>query len=113
MVSLNMAGPFDLTSVTIDSKVAKTQAGNYALGKMGSGDKASTFIVGYIGRSDDDVAGRLNDHIGEYWKFKYSYASSMKAAFEEECRNYHDFKPPGNTSHPGCPVGSGLKCPHC
>ena len=26
-----------------------------------------------------------------YTRFAYSYAPSAKAAFEKECRNYHDF----------------------
>ncbi len=108
-----MSGPYDLTSKTIDSKISKTQAGNYALGTMGSGQKANTFLVGYVGRSDTDVAERLKDHVDTYEKFMFSYASSVKAAFEEECRNYHDFNPPGNSVHPACPDGKGWKCPYC
>lgn len=113
MASLNMSVPFQLDSDSIDSQVTKKQQGNYALGKMGTGDNAKTFMVDYVGRSDGDVAGRLKDWIGEYDKFKYSYASSVKGAFEEECRNYHDFNPPGNSVHPACPAGKDWTCPHC
>ena len=112
MASLNMEGPFKLDEVTIDDKVTKTSAGNYALGRKN--DKG-TFLVGYVGRSDSDVNERL-----KYWAqnserplFKFSYASSPKAAFEKECQNYHDFEPPDNDIHPDKPNGTNWKCPIC
>ena len=83
MASLNMDGAYDLTNNDISSQVTKTSAGNYALGYMKTKeDGGRTFVVEYVGRSDTDVAGRLKQHVGEkYKKFKYSYATSPKAAF--------------------------------
>lgn len=114
MASLGMNGPYDLATAEVDMVVTKTSPGNYALGYVN--DK-KTFIVQYIGRSDSDVNGRLKAWVGKkYKKFKYSYASSAKAAFEKECDNYHDFGESDeldNSSHPDRPDGSGWKCPRC
>lgn len=89
MATLNMIGPYELTRSKINEVVTQTSPGNYALGYVNS---ENTFIVQYVGRSDSDVASRLRQHVGEkYKRFKYSYATSPKAAFEKECINYHDF----------------------
>ena len=106
MASLGMEGSFDLSVVEIGRRITKTQAGNYALGKM----DGAKFIVQYVGRSDSDVATRLKQHVGKYPKFKFSYATSPKAAFEKECNNFHDFgaeKSLDNKIHPGRPADSG------
>jgi hypothetical protein len=46
-----------------------------------------------------------------YTRFAYSYAPSAEAAFEKECRNYHDFGGSGDLDNEGFPVptqdGSG------
>jgi len=112
MASLGMYGPFKLDNETIGLQVTKTSAGNYAFGRKG---ERGTFLVNYVGRSDSDVAERLRSWIGETRSplFKYSYASSAKAAFEKECVNYHDFSPPGNDVHPARPDGTTWKCPRC
>ena len=112
MAELNMQGSFNLDEDTIDEKVTKTSAGNYALGRK---DDEGTFLVSYVGRSDSDVNDRL-----KYWienskrpLFNFSYAPSAKAAYEKECQNYHDFKPPDNDVHPDKQSGSNWKCPVC
>lgn len=116
MASLDMEGPCILNADAIDSMVTKTSAGNYALGHI---NKANNhFIVEYIGRADTDVNERLKQHIREeYDDFKYSYASSPKAAFEKECKNYHEFGGPdgklNNKIHPDRPEGTSWKCPYC
>jgi hypothetical protein len=111
--SLGMTGPFDLNNEKIDELITKTSAGNYALGYL---NKENSFIVKYVGRADSDLNGRLKDHVGEYSKFKFSYATSPKAAFEKECANYHDFGEKNsldNKIHPDRPTGSNWKCPYC
>ena len=107
-----MYGSFELTNNKIDQEVTKTSAGNYALGH----NEKNTFIVKYVGRSDDDLNKRLKDWVGDFERFKYSYATSPKAAFEKECRNYHDFgenKNLNNEYHPDRPDESTWKCPVC
>lgn len=113
MASLNMGISYDFTNEKIDEKVEAGKIGNYALGYMDDG----TFIVKYVGRSDTDLNRRLKEHLGEhpksYKRFKFSYASSEKAAFEKECENYHDFEPSFNTDHPDQPAGKKYQCPRC
>lgn len=112
MASLNMLGPFNLTTPEIDNQVRTTSSGNYALGHL----KDNTFMVMYVGRSDTDLNSRLKDHVGEHPLFKYSYAGTPKDAFEKECKNFHEFggsEKLKNTNHPDRPDGSELECPHC
>jgi hypothetical protein len=112
MASLGMNGPYKLDTTTIDQVVTRTSAGNYALGNK---NNEGTFLVGYVGRSDSDVNARLKAWVGNrsWGLFKFSYATSPKAAFEKECENYHDFKPPGNDKHPQRPANTNWKCPRC
>lgn len=114
MATLDMKGAFPLTLAKINENVTETRAGNYALGYV---DDDNIFRVKYVGRSDSDVAARLKQHVGEkYTRFKYSYAPSPKAAFEKECRNYHDFGESrllDNNIHPDRPKGANWKCPCC
>lgn len=114
MANLNMNGPYFFNKDKVDEVVTRTSAGNYALGYV---NDENAFIVQYIGRADIDVNTRLKQHIGEpYKRFKFSYASSPKVAFEKECRNYHDFgesKKLNNKIHPDRPQNSSWKCPCC
>ena len=115
MASLNMNGPSELMTQKIDEGVTRTSPGNYALGYVSD----STFYVRYVGRSDTDVNSRLKSWVGKsnrYKHFKYSYATSPKAAFEKECKNYHDFgesEELDNEQHPERPDGTNWKCPVC
>ena len=109
MASSGLHGPYSLTTNTIDTVVKSTSPGAYALGKS----RDNTFYISYVGRSDVNVNNRLRDHVGDYDQFKYAYFSSEKAAFEKECRLYHDIEPPGNDVHPARPRGKNWKCPVC
>ena len=99
----------------IEKNVSKTSAGNYALGRT----EGSTFYVLYVGRSDTDVKSRLLSWAAEktkYTKFKFSYADTIKEAFEKECQNYHDFgesEKLDNDIHPDRPKGTDWKCRRC
>jgi len=114
MASLDMKGPFLLTDSEVDRQVTRTAPGNYGLGYT---KDDGTFVVQYVGRSDDDVNNRLHDWVGtNHKKFKYSYAGSAKEAFEKECRNYHDFggsESLENKVHPARPNGTNWACPVC
>lgn len=115
MASLDMGGPYELTSQKIGEVITRTSPGNYALGYVSD----STFYVLYVGRSDTDVNNRLKSWVGKsnrYKHFKFSYATSPKAAFEKECKNYHDFggsEKLDNEQHPERPDGTNWKCPVC
>ena len=101
------------TATKIDEVVTRKSPGNYALGYT---DDKGTFIVQYVGRSDTDLNQELKARLAQYKKFKYSYASSSKDAFEKECQNFHDFggsEKLHNKIHPARPSGSNWKCPAC
>jgi|SRR6267154_3092945 len=111
MATSGLRGPFPLTVAGINNEVTKTSAGAYALGKV---DNNGTFEIHYVGRSDDNVANRLLDHVQRWYpEFKYEYYSSGKTAFEKECSLYHDFSPPDNDIHPAKPAGTNHRCSVC
>ena len=108
MATTGLNGPHALTDETIDRVVTRTSPGAYALGRV---DADGVFCVSYVGRSEGDVGNRLHDHVGKYPRFKYGYYDTAKAAFDKECRLYHDFNPPGNNVHPSAPRGTDWECP--
>ncbi|WP_089229579.1 hypothetical protein [Tistlia consotensis] len=130
MNSLDMDGPFKLDPATVRKVVQGGMPGNFALGHLDGGKR---FAVQYVGRHDVDVLdglmAALRAGIGQPGltarlfgsdrranAFKFSYAVDQRAAFEKQCRNYHDFNASGkleNGSHPASPSGSGLSCPTC
>ncbi len=106
MARLGMDGSYDFNLDSINSIITETKPGNYALGYK----KDSTFFVQYVGRADSDLNDRIIDNLSKnkYKRFKYSYATSAKAAFEKECQNYHDFggkEKLDNRIHPDSPDG--------
>ena len=60
------AGPFELSTQNITKLITRISPGAYALGKLTN----SGFYVKYVGRSDNDLADRLQDWVGEYSHFK-------------------------------------------
>jgi len=104
-------GPHPLTGSGVASAVTTKGAGVYALGKQGVD---GVFYIDYVGRSDDDLPGRLQQHVTEYYpQFLYGYLPSAKQAFEKECGLYHDFTPPKNKVHPARTKGANWSCPGC
>ena len=114
MPSTGLHGPRPLTTQNIDAAVRGKGPGAYALGYT---DAKGVFIVSYVGRSDDDINGRLKDWVGtNYAQFKYGFLDSPKAAFEKECQIFHDFggtKLLDNDIHPARPKGTDWRCSGC
>jgi hypothetical protein len=115
MAITGLKGPFSLTGTGIDREITKISAGAYALGHINGND---VFIVSYVGRSDNDLNGRLKQWINEknYKQFKYDYFPSPKSAFEKECHLYHDFggkEKLDNEIHPDRPEDTNWECPVC
>jgi len=103
-------GPFALTNDGVKG-VLFASPGAYALGEMGSD---GVFLIDYVGRSDEDVAGRLKDHVPtRYQQFFFGYCSTAQEAHAKECWLYHTFNPPDNKVHPAKPKNSRLACPEC
>jgi hypothetical protein len=111
MARLGMDGSFALTEETINEKVKLVSPGNYVLGRI---NEYGTFLIGHIGRSDENLNAKLKSWIGKTRKpfFKFRYAPSAKAAFGKQCDNYHDFCE-GKGVHPERPEGSDWSCPRC
>lgn len=110
MASTGLDGPFPLTDAGVTSAVAKKSAGAYALGYTNN----NAFHVEYVGRSDDDLAARLQQHVPEhYQQFKAKYFNSAQEAFFKECRLYHDFPNDNNKVHPARTKGKNWSCPVC
>jgi hypothetical protein len=110
MAENGLQGPFALTDSVIDQEVSTTRPGAYVL--EDSPDLVN-FRVTYVGRSDTDVNNQLHVHVGSYKRFHYQYCSTAQAAFERECKLYHDFEPRDNPIHPQRPSGMQWKCPRC
>lgn len=111
MASSGLHGPYRLDVGTIDQMVPRAAPGAYALGT----ERGATFYVACVGRSDEDVAAKLKQHVGSYVHFKYRFMDSAHEAFVKECQLYHDFGPDGlhNAGHPERAAGSQWACPHC
>jgi hypothetical protein len=111
MPSLNMKGSYSFDSATIETRVDECKVGNYALGYT----EGDVFYPKYVGRSDNDLQAELKAKLPTRsptrQRFKFSYASSSREAFEKECRNYHDFKGLENQNHPDRPEGQSYSCP--
>lgn len=114
MPSLDMRGPFDLDEATINRTIPATTPGNFAIGYV---KENGAFVTRFVGRSDSDVAAELRRHeTDSSTKFKWSSAPSVLAAFEKQCRNFHDFggyNALENEDHPEPPNGMNWKCPFC
>ena len=118
MPSTGFGKSYPLNNETIDSVVTEESAGTYVLGhiKTKKGKEKKTFVVEYVGRSDDDINGRLKKWVDKYPMFKFGYYGSPKAAFEKECNIYHDFGEKellDNDRHPDRPKNANWKCPRC
>lgn len=64
MASLNMKGPYKLTTEEINEVVTRTPLSNHALEYV----RDNTFYVCYVGRSDTDINERLKQWVGKKWK---------------------------------------------
>ena len=110
MPTSGLNGPYALTAAGVLTAVSSYSPGAYALGRS----DGNTFYISYVGRSDTDVAARLQQHVSTpHPEFKFGYFSSAKAAFEKECHLYHDFSPEENKVHPARPRDANWKCPAC
>ncbi len=121
-LELDMGDTYAFTTQWIDEVVPEGYAGFYALGNA----NGQQFEARYVGRSDSDIHQELETQEGknregaqnQYKYFKYSLAVSAQAAFEIECRVYHESGGSDsldNKTHPARLKRSGWKCPvgHC
>jgi hypothetical protein len=107
-----LKGPYLLTAERLRIMGLTTRAlpGVYALGHT---DEEGTFIVESVGRSDENLREKLQDHAGRYKNFAFEFCHSAKDAFEKECDLCHNFMVEMDFVHPNRLLGSYWKCPHC
>ena len=123
MPSLNMRGPFILTDEEVNNRVDSGKMGNYAYGYLQEREGRQIFIVRYVGRSLTDLREEIKSRHKSEAKFtkldceyfKFSYAGSVREAYEKECQNFHDFGEQEsllNEDHPSKPTDNGsYHCP--
>jgi hypothetical protein len=106
----DVAGFSNLHSITkenIEFEVPK-EPGCYVLYRS----TGAVFEVYYTGRADYDLTDRLRDYIGtRYLYFRFLNLPNRKAAFEMECKVYHNLKPVDNVIHPDASDGTNYTCP--
>ena len=101
---------YPLTRAGITQNVGFSMPGAYALGDI---DENDAFYVRRVGRSDNDVGGRLRDFLGQYQAFMFSYYRSAREAYVKECELYHAFNPHDNDIHPDSPENAMVICLWC
>ena len=114
MGSLEMDGSYPLDDEAIDERVSRTSPGYYALGYMDGPGGVGSRRRGYLPQGAAPALDRVGIGVdSSYTRFAYSYAASAEAAFEKECRNYHDFGAShalDNQVHPVPTSGSSGDC---
>lgn len=104
-----LEGPFSLNARVIKHEVTSTSAGTFVLGKA----NGRSIKIMFVGRSDENVATKLLEHVGKYPIFKYGYSKTPHDAWAKECKLFHDFNPP-HSQHPLKPTSSpDWPCPIC
>ncbi len=102
-------GPYHLSPQALDKIVTRNRPGAFVLGES----TEAGFQVDFVGSAETDVNARLRHHVGKYRHFRFDYATTAHAAFNEECMLYHHYTPGDNIAHPQPPGGSGWQCPRC
>jgi hypothetical protein len=106
----DLTGPFKLTSSNIALRIRGGALGAYVLGPLRADGHLT---VRFIGRADDDLAGKLRLHNDKYDGFGFVRATSPFEAFRVECALYHHFEPVDNPVHPQRAAGTEWTCPMC
>lgn len=115
-VDLQMNGHYALNEQMVKTYVQSNRIGNYALGEV---REDGLFYILYVGRSDTDLQTEIISRATDYPRcthFMFSYAFSVRAAYEKECTNYHDCGGTINLLnkiHPDRPNGTDYHCPVC
>lgn len=110
MSELQLQGPFKFDRQGVSQALTARLPGVYAFGHT---DAEGTFIIEKVGRSDDDVRRPLETSVECYSQFAFQVCASPKAAFENECRLFHNCLDVRSYVHPVGPEGSYWKCPEC
>ena len=109
-----MEGPFQLAERVID----RPGRAVFLLRRI-EGTPEYAYYRGLVGRTDgDDLARTLKQWLdSDYRVFWFEYVASADAAFEKECRMWHDLDGPDgkldNEGHPKPDGSQTVRCPVC
>jgi len=70
--------------------------------------------IEFLGRSDTELHLRIRQSAEQadgYRYFWFEDAASAKDAYLQECRCFHEHRPPDNLNHPTASPGADWKCP--
>lgn len=117
MIIIRYGGVTPLNEAEINGVSDDIIYGNYQFGVMREGD----FVPKYIGRSDSGLKKEIRQQwrnkvvngSKRYTHFRYKKAVSAKAAYEQECKDFHKYDGLDNINHPDVPDGKDYKCPIC
>ena len=109
---------YELDKKTVACIPNDIQCGNYQFGYMINGE----FRPRYVGRSisglKDEIEQqrhlKIDEEGADYTHFKYSIADSPERAYEQECRDYHNYGGNqflDNINHPAQLPGKNIHCP--
>ena len=112
-----MEGPFQLAELVVDVLIKQTGPAVFLLRRI---DETPDYAYyrGFVGRTGGDLAQALKKWFdSDYRVFWFAYVASAAAAFEGQCRLWHELGGPDgkldNEDHPR-PAGTHLvRCPLC
>jgi hypothetical protein len=106
----SLSSTIALTDREIDGSKVRNRPGVYVLG---AGTVAGNIVPRFVGRSEEDLKGRLKQHVGGESHFAFAHTSSAMGAYRAECELFHHLKPANNKAHPKLPKGTTWQCPWC
>lgn len=110
-LSFELSGVLPYTVAAIEDAVKKVAAGAYVLDPP---DPREGVAVGFVGRSDTDLAEGLQRHVkAGYRRFAFTYTATAMDAYKKECQMWHEWKPAANPVHPVRPNGTDARCLIC
>jgi hypothetical protein len=109
MTRVALLGPHRLGFDEIETSVPRVRPGVYLLGHL---DHKNAFYLKAIGRFDVDLQTGLRGLIGSGGHFKFQVAPTSRAAFEYECKLFHDLRP-NSSIHPVRSENKDWTCPYC
>ena len=113
-----MDGPFQLADSVIDTVIREPGSAVFLLRRIEE-TLEHAYYRPLVGRTEgDDLAQTLKGWVdSDYRVFWFEYAASDDAAFEEECRMWHELDGPDgkldNEAHPNASGSLTARCPVC
>ena len=113
-----MEGPFQLADSVIDVVIKHTGPAVFLLRRIEETPEYA-YYRGFVGRTgDDDLAQTLKQWLGsDYRVFCFEYVESPEAAFELQCKLWHELDGPDgkldNERHPKPDKNQPVRCPVC